>query len=165
MKKQIMILMAVLLTCTTAIALNSLQHLQAVITVTFEVDPADAGNVLLSGSKTTSTKAFSGMNMTVSASANPGYEFAGWYINNELKGTDADNFVFATEENDMTVVAKFNALDASNLMLDVKPGCEGMGTVSVTPTGTMSDKNHKYTAGTSVTIMAFAAKGYQFERW
>ena len=165
MKKQIMILMAVLLTCTTAIALNSLQHLQAVITVTFEVDPADAGNVLLSGSKTTSTKAFSGMNMTVSASANPGYEFAGWYINNELKGTDADNFVFATEESDMTVVAKFNALDASNLMLDVKPGCEGMGTVSVTPTGTMSDKNHKYTAGTSVTIMAFAAKGYQFERW
>lgn len=157
--------MAVLLTCTTAIALAGILRTQAVITVTFVVDPEGAGDVLLSGAKKTSAMAFSNMEMTISAQANPGYGFAGWYIDDELKGTDASSFKFMTAETNMTVVAKFNALDASNLTVDVKSGCEGMGTVSVSPLGTVTDKNHKYTAGTEVTILATASQGYKFDHW
>jgi len=165
MKRQLTILMAVLLTCTTAIALAGILRTQAVITVTFVVDPEGAGDVLLSGAKKTSAMAFSNMEMTISAQANPGYGFAGWYIDDELKGTDASSFKFMTAETNMTVVAKFNALDASNLTVDVKSGCEGMGTVSVSPLGTVTDKNHKYTAGTEVTILATASQGYKFDHW
>ena len=157
--------MAVLLTCTTAIALAGILRTQAVITVTFVVDPEGAGDVLLSGAKKTSAMAFSNMEMTISAQANPGYGFAGWYIDDELKGTDASSFKFMTAETNMTVVAKFNALAASNLTVDVKSGCEGMGTVSVSPLGTVTDKNHKYTAGTEVTILATASQGYKFDHW
>lgn len=165
MQKKILTLMVVLLTCTAAIALKALPETQGIITVTFTVDPTGAGDVLLSGKKTTSSMAFSNMTMTVSAQANPGYEFAGWYIDNELKGTEASSFSFTTAETNMTVVAKFNTLAASNLTLGVKTGCEGMGTVSVTPAGTVTGDTHKYTAGTEVTIAATPAKGYQFERW
>ena len=165
MKRQLTILMAVLLTCTTAIALAGILRTQAVITVTFVVDPEGAGDVLLSGAKKTSAMAFSNMEMTISAQANPGYGFAGWYIDDELKGTDASSFKFMTAETNMTVVAKFNALAASNLTVDVKSGCEGMGTVSVSPLGTVTDKNHKYTAGTEVTIWATASQGYKFDHW
>lgn len=165
MKRQLTIIMAVLLTCSTLFALAAVQRLTAVITVTFTVDPAGAGDVLLSGSKKTSTQAFSGMSMTVTAKANPGYEFAGWYIDDELKGTDAAGFTFTTAESNMTVVAKFNELAASSLTLDVKAGCEGMGTVSVAPVGTVTDGVHKYTSGTDITISAAPAPGCQFDHW
>lgn len=165
MQKKILTLMVVLLTCTATIAFKALPETQGIITVTFTVDPTGAGDILLSGKKTTSSMAFSNMTMTVSAQANPGYEFAGWYIDNELKGTEASSFSFTTAETNMTVVAKFNTLAASNLTLAVKTGCEGMGTVSVTPAGTVTGDTHKYTAGTEVTITATPAKGYQFERW
>ena len=120
MKKQIMMLLAVLLVCTTSIAWTSLTAVNGVITVTFVVEPEGAGDVLLSGSKKTSAQAFSGQEMTISAQANPGYEFAGWYINDELKGTDASSFKFMTAESDMTVVAKFKELPASYLILGIK---------------------------------------------
>ena len=165
MKKQLTFLLAVLLTCSAVLAVAAVQRLQGIITVTFTVDPAGAGDVLLSGSKKTSTQAFSNINMTISASTNPGYAFAGWYIDGELKGTDASSFSFMTAESDMTVVAKFDELAASTLTLGVKAGCEGMGTVSVTPQGTESDGAHKYTAGTEITLKATPAKGYRFDGW
>ena len=165
MKKQIMMLLAVLLVCTTSIAWTSLTAVNGVITVTFVVEPEGAGDVLLSGQKKTSAQAFSGQEMTVSAQANPGYEFAGWYINDELKGTDASSFKFMTAESDMTVVAKFKELPASFLILGIKAGCEGMGSVGVTPVGTATADGYKYTAGTQITIKATPAKGCQFDCW
>ena len=122
MKRQTLILVAVLLTSVTAIAWAAIHEVTGVITVTFQVDPAGAGDVLLSGQKKTSTSAFSGYNMTVSAQANPGYGFVGWYIDSELKGTDMSSFTFKTAETNMTVVAKFEALAASSLTLKVKEG-------------------------------------------
>ena len=103
--------------------------------------------------------------MTISATSNPGYEFAGWYIDDELKGTDASSFKFMTAESNMTVVAKFNALAACHLTLAVKAGNEDKGTVSVIPLGTSTEQGYKYTSGTEVTIKAFPNKGYQFDRW
>ncbi|MBO6254363.1 MAG: InlB B-repeat-containing protein, partial [Bacteroidaceae bacterium] len=165
MKKIFMILMVVLLLCTTSITWAKLTALNGVITVTFVVDPEGAGDILLSGSKKTSAQAFSGMEMTISATSNPGYEFAGWYIDDELKGTDASSFKFITAESNMTVVAKFNALAASYLTLAVKAGNEDKGTVGVTPLGTSTEQGYKYTSGTEVTVKAIPNKGYLFTHW
>lgn len=165
MKKIFMMLMVVLLLCTTSITWAKLTALNGVITVTFVVNPEGAGDILLSGSKKTSAQAFSGMEMTISATSNPGYEFAGWYIDDELKGTDASSFKFVTTESNMTVVAKFNELAASNLKLGVKAGCEDMGTVGVSPVGTKTESGYKYTAGTQITVKALPNKGYCFDYW
>ena len=163
MKKQILLLLAVLLTGVSAVALASLNGLNALITVTFQVDPEGAGDVLLSGQKTTSSYAFSGMNMTVSATANPGYGFEGWYIDGEKKSSDASSFTFLTAEANMTVVAKFNALAASILTLKVK---EGKGSVGFVTVGTVvSDDSRKYTTGSEVTVSATPEKGNKFVRW
>ncbi|MBE6260302.1 MAG: hypothetical protein E7107_05680 [Prevotella sp.] len=165
MKKQIMMLMAVLLICTTSIAWDTLAALNGVINVTFVIEPEGAGNVLLSGQKKTSAQAFSGKEMTISAQTNPGYVFAGWYINDELKGTDASQFKFMTGESDMTVVAKFKQLAASTLVLAVRSDCEGRGTVGVTPVGTTTESGYKYTAGTQITVKAIPNKGFCFDYW
>lgn len=163
MKKQILLLLAVLLTCTTAITLAAIHELTAVITVYFQVDPEGAGDVLLSGQKKTSAVAFSGSNMTISATANPGYGFEGWYIDGEKKGSDASSFTFVTAESNMTVVAKFNALAASTLTLKVK---EGKGSVSFVTAGTVvSEDSRKYTTGSEVTISATSEKGNKFVHW
>ena len=163
MKRQTLILMAVLLTSVTAIAWAAIHEVTGVITVTFQVDPAGAGDVLLSGQKKTSTSAFSGYNMTVSAQANPGYGFVGWYIDSELKGTDMSSFTFKTAETNMTVVAKFEALAASSLTLKVK---EGKGSVSfVTQGQVVSEDTRKYTSGSEVTVAAVPEKGNEFVCW
>ena len=155
--------MAVLLTSVTAIAWAAIHEVTGVITVTFQVDPAGAGDVLLSGQKKTSTSAFSGYNMTVSAQANPGYGFVGWYIDSELKGTDMSSFTFKTAETNMTVVAKFEALAASSLTLKVK---EGKGSVSfVTQGQVVSEDTRKYTSGSEVTVAAVPEKGNEFVCW
>jgi len=165
MKKQILILLSVLLTSIATIVLASQNGLNGVITVTFQVDPAGAGDVLLSGQKKTSATAFSGYNMTISATANPGYAFEGWYIDGEKKGSEASSFTFMTAATNMTVVAKFETLAASTLTYGLKPGCEGTGTVSVSPIGTPVEGGYKYTTGSTVTAKATANKGYQFVRW
>ncbi len=157
--------MVVLMTSLAAVALTSVQTLTGLVTVTFEVDPADAGYVLKGGSKVTSSVAFSNMDLTISAEANPGYGFEGWYINNELKGSDASSFKFNVGESDLTVVAKFKSLPASTLTLGVHSDCQGMGTVSVAPMGTTTDAMHKYTSGTTVTLSATPAKGCKFDKW
>ena len=161
MKKQILLLLAVLLTGVSAFALASLNS--TLITVTFQVDPEGAGDVLLSGQKTTSSYAFSNMNMTVSATANPGYGFEGWYIDGEKKGSDVSSFTFLTAETNMTVVAKFTALAASTLTLKVK---EGKGSVGFITAGTVvSDDSRKYTSGSEVTVSATPEKGNEFVHW
>lgn len=163
MKKQILLLLAVLLTGVSAIALASLNGLNAVITVTFQVDPEGAGDVLLSGQKKTSTMAFSNHEMTISATSNPGYSFEGWYIDGEKKGSNASSFTFMTAESDMTVVAKFNVLAASSLTLKVK---EGKGSVSFVTEGTVvSEGSRKYTTGSEVTVLATPVRGNEFVRW
>ncbi len=166
MKNRLFVILAAVLLCSvSAIAWASVQGLTGLVTVTFEVDPAEAGSVLKAGAKVTSSTAFSNMDLTVSAEANPGYGFVGWYIGGELKGTDATAFKFNVGESNLTVVAKFKELPASTLTLDVHSDCAGMGSVSVDPAGTVSDRTHKYTSGTTVTVTASAAKGYRFVRW
>ena len=161
MKKQLMILLAVLLTCTMALALTTHPGLMAGNTVhlSVTVDPVGAGSV-----ERPERDIVIGGNATFTAAANAGYGFNGWYVNGELVST-ANPYQFKSVQNDLNIVAKFNSLAASTLTCSVKPGCEGMGTVSVSPEGTVSGDTHLINSGTTVTLTAAANKGHQFDRW
>ena len=161
MKKQLMILLAVLLTCTMALALTTHPGLMAGNTVhlSVTVDPVGAGSV-----ERPERDIVIGGNATFTAAANAGYGFNGWYVNGELVST-ANPYQFKSIQNDLNIVAKFNSLAASTLTCSVKPGCEGMGTVSVSPEGTVSGDTHLINSGTTVTLTATANKGHQFDRW
>ena len=156
-----MILLAVLLTCTMALALTTHPGLMAGNTVhlSVTVDPVGAGSV-----ERPERDIVIGGNATFTAAANAGYGFNGWYVNGELVST-ANPYQFKSIQNDLNIVAKFNSLAASTLTCSVKPGCEGMGTVSVSPEGTVSGDTHLINSGTTVTLTATANKGHQFDRW
>ena len=161
MKKQLMILLTVLLTSVTVFALNVWPGLLAGNTVHLSVtiDPVGAGSV-----ERPERDIVIGGNATFTATANAGYGFNGWYVNGELVST-ANPYQFKSIQNDLNIVAKFNSLAASTLTCSVKPGCEGMGTVSVSPEGTVSGDTHLINSGTKVAVTATAAKGHQFDRW
>ena len=155
-----MMLMAVLLVSATAIAVTSLPGLNSnTFHLSVTIDPANAGSVdrperdIVAGGKATFT-----------ATANPGFGFNGWYVNGELVST-ANPYQFTNIQSDMNIVAKFNSLAASVLTCSVKPGCEGMGTVTVSPEGTVSGNSHTLTTGTSVTLKAMPVTGHEFVRW
>jgi len=155
-----MMLMAVLLVSATAIAVTSLPGVNSnTFHLSVSIDPENAGSVdrperdIVAGGKATFT-----------ATANPGFGFNGWYVNGELVST-ANPYQFTNIQSDMNIVAKFNSLAASVLTCSVKPGCEGMGTVTVSPEGTVSGNSHMLTTGTSVTLKATPATGHEFVRW
>lgn len=161
MKRQLTLLLAVLLTCTTAIALATLPGIQAFVQyqATFVVAPEGAGSVT-----PTSEKALAGVETSaITAKSNAGYTFEGWYINGELVSTENPHKFKLTA--DVTVTAQFRAVPAITLTCAVKPGCEGMGTVSVSPEGTVSGNAHVINAFSDVTLTATANKGYRFVRW
>ena len=161
MKKQILLLLALMLMCTTAIALTSLSALLAGNTVHLSVtiDPVGAGSV-----DRPERDIVIGGNATFTAVANAGYGFDGWYVNGELVST-ANPYQFKSVQTDLNIVAKFNSLAASSLKLDIKAGCEGMGTVSVNPESIIEEGLRKYNTGSSLTVTATPSKGHQFIRW
>ena len=124
------------------------------------IDPEGAGSV----DKNNKT-IFGGNNFTITATANAGYGFAGWYVGGELVGTDNPHTFTMVASGDMNIVAKFNTLAASILTCSVKAGCEGMGNVSVSPNGTVDGDKHKLTSNTEVTVTATPNTGYEFVRW
>ena len=124
------------------------------------IDPEGAGTVDKNG-KTV----FGGYSFTITATANAGYGFAGWYVGGELVGTDNPHQFTMVASGDMYITAKFNSLAASTLTLAPKTGCEEMGTVSVDPKGIVDGDKHTLTSNTEVTIKATSNIGYTFERW
>lgn len=155
-----MMLMAVLLVSVTAIAVTSLPGLHSnTFHLSVTIDPANAGSVdrperdIVAGGKATFT-----------ATANPGFGFNGWYVDGELVST-ANPYQFTNIQSDINIVAKFNSLAASVLTCSVKSGSEGMGTVTVSPEGTVNGNSHTLTTGTSVTLKATPAIGHEFMRW
>lgn len=156
-----MTLMAVLLTSVTAIALTTLPGIQAGNTVHLSVtiDPEGAGSV----DRPTRDIVIGG-NATFTAVANAGYGFDGWYVDGALVSS-ANPYQFKSVQSDLNIVAKFNSLAASTLTCTVKAGCEGMGTVSVSPAGTVTGNDHKINTGTGVTVSATPNTGHEFVRW
>jgi len=161
MKRQFTILMAVLLACTTAIALTTWPGLQASNTVHLNVtiDPEGAGSV-----ERPTRDIINGGNATFTAVANAGYSFNGWYVNGALVSSE-NPYQFKAVTTDLEIVAKFNSLAASVLTCTTKAGCENMGIVSVSPTGTVDGNSHKINSGTQVTVTATPNTGHQFVRW
>ena len=68
-------------------------------TVTVNVNPSEGGTVTGAGTYT------EGQTATVTATANPGYVFVGWYEGTEEKSRDA-SYIF-TPAGDVTLTAKF----------------------------------------------------------
>ena len=161
MKKQICTLMAFLLACVAVLAWTTLPGIQAFTyyTATFVVAPEGAGTV-----NPTSAKVLAGTQTgNITATASAGYSFEGWYINGEL--VSAENPHKFTLNADVTVTAQFKEEAANTVLGFIKAGCEGMGTVSVSPEGTPVEGGYKFNYGTNVILKASAAKGHRFDRW
>lgn len=156
-----MTLLAVLLTCTAAIALTTLPGIHAFTyyTATFVVSPENAGTV-----NPTSAKVLAGTETSsITATANAGFSFEGWYDGETLLSTENPHKF--TLNGNITITAKFKQEAAHTVLGFIKPGCEGMGTVSVSPEGTATSGGYKYNHGTQLTLKASATKGHQFDRW
>ena len=161
MKKTIAILLTAMLTCTASIALATLPGIQAFTyyTATFVVSPDGAGSV-----SPTSARVLSGTQTSnITATANAGYSFEGWYAGDELLSTENPHKFTLTS--DITITARFKAEAANTVLGFIKAGCEGMGTVTVSPEGTAVEGGYKYNHGTAITLKASAAKGHEFLRW
>ena len=161
MKKQIMTLMAVLLVSATAIALTILPGLNAFTyyTATFVVSPEGAGTV-----NPASAKVLAGTQTSnITATANVGYSFEGWYDGETLLSTENPHKF--TLSSDITITARFKQEAAHTVLGFIKAGCEGMGSVSVSPTGTAVEGGYKFNHCTNVTLKASPATGHEFVRW
>lgn len=156
-----MTLMAVLLTSVTAIALTTLPGMNAFtyVTATFVVAPEGAGSVNPATAKVLQGTATG----NITATANAGYSFQGWYLNGELVSTENPHKFTLTS--DVTITAQFKAEAANTVLGFIKAGCEGMGTVTVSPAGTAVEGGYKFNHGTSVTFKATPNTGHEFVRW
>lgn len=161
MKKQILLLLVLVLTCSTAIALATLpgMHAFTYYTATFVVAPEGAGTVTPASAKVLAGTETS----NITATANAGYSFEGWYIDGTLVSTENPHKFKLTA--DVTITAQFKQEEAHTMQGFIKAGCEGMGAVAVNPEGTTVEGGYKYNHGTLVTLKATAAKGHEFVRW
>ena len=160
MKKQFLLLMVVLLTGMVAIAWATLPGIQAFTyyDATIVISPDGAGTV-----NPMSAHKLSGTSATFTATANAGYSFEGWYDGETLLSTN--NPYSHTMTANITITAKFKAEASHTVLGFIKTGCEGMGTVTVSPEGTAVEGGYKYNHGTSVTVTAVSNKGHQFVNW
>lgn len=121
-------------------------------TFTATISPEEAGTV-----RPAQTSVVTGDNVTCTATANIGYAFEGWYINNVLAGKDNPHLF--TINSDTQVEARFTKLPEATLTYGTD--MSAMGSVSVSDKG----DNGKYNAGTQLTLTAKANKGHYFVRW
>lgn len=128
------------------------------VTATLKVSPEEAGTV-----SPTTTTILSGTSFEATATANAGYKFEGWYINGSQVSTENPHTFTLSANTDIT--AQFTAQPANIVTGFIKPGCEAMGTVSVSPAGTAVEGGTKFNYGTQVTLNATPNKGYRFAHW
>ena len=160
MKKQILLLLAVLMTSVTAIALTLLPGTTALTyyDATIVISPEGAGTV-----NPMSAHKLSGTAAQFTATANAGYSFEGWYDGETLL-SNANPYSHTMTAN-ITITAKFKAEAAHVVSGFVKAGCESMGYVTVTPEGSAVEGGYMYNHGTNVTVKAVSNKGHQFVNW
>ena len=113
---------------------------------TYTITPAaeDGGTVSGGG------KVLDGESITLTAAANDGYSFDGWY-DGDTKVCDTEKFVIEDAADDKTYTAKF----ATYYTVSAEVGTGG-GTVS---------GGGKVAKGTSITLTATANEGYTFDGW
>ena len=129
-------------------------------TLTFSVENAEFGSVSCknaSGTEVASgTKLNKDASLTLTATANTGYSFDGWYIGS-VKASDKAEHTFTMPASDLSVVAKFTA---NVYALEYSSENAEKGIVSST---IASGTNVEYK--TSVTVTATAQDGYSFDGW
>ena len=113
-------------------------------TITTNVTPAGAGTVTGGGTY------HYGDNVTLTATAGSGYEFAGWNDGN------SDNPRLITVTGNATYTATFSEVGTTYFTVTASVNPEGAGTVSGTGT---------FPAGASTQLIATANQGYTFNRW
>ncbi|WP_461810970.1 InlB B-repeat-containing protein, partial [Faecalimonas sp.] len=101
-----------------------------------------------------------GENATVTATANTGYRFAGWYRSNGEKVSDEAKYTFKVTDN-TALTAKFEKTDApvdpeTKYTVTVQAADETMGTVSGAG---------EFNQGENATVTATAKEGYKFVKW
>ncbi len=123
-------------------------------TVTADSDPAAAGTVSLDPQQ---DHYFIGDAITLTATAETGYEFTGWTGDTEnLDDASAVSATLTMPAGDVALTATFALVDYS-LTLDVDPAAGG--TISRDP---LQDQ---YNMGDEVTLTATAESGYRFTGW
>ena len=115
-------------------------------TVGLSTSPAEGGTVSGEGSYT------EGDNATLSATANVGYLFEGWFESGVLQSTE-NPYVFPVTA-DITLEARFTTAPTYTVTLDADPAAAGV----VTGEGSFAQ-------GTPVTVVATANTGYRFMHW
>ena len=122
--------------------------------LTYSSEDTNKGTVV--SSTVSGTSVSFGANVVVSATANTGYTFEGWYKGTEKVSTSAQ-YAFNMPANTLNLVAKFMA---NSYALIYSTENTNKGTVDGTIT---SGTNVSY--GSSVTIRATANTGYTFDGW
>lgn len=121
--------------------------------LTLSVDPAGSGTVTGAGSYLPDTE------VTIVATAKSGYEFVGWYENGSLKfSAYTVNIIMSS---DRTLTAKFNYVgsggdDTTYYTIATSVSPSGAGSVS---------GEGSYPSGSSVSVKAEPANGYEFSHW
>lgn len=117
------------------------------------IEPPGYGRVTVSPSKTTYSP---GERVTLTATAYSGYEFDHW--GGDAYGMGTSRTITITMDKDMWVVAAFREKAVAQYTLTISVSPAGAGTVTP-PSGST------YPSGASVSLLATAYSGYQFERW
>jgi uncharacterized repeat protein (TIGR02543 family) len=121
-------------------------------TLTTGVSPSGAGTITPATGKYNS-----GAQVSVTATANAGYQFTGWSGTGGCTGTGACT---VTINGDKSVTANF-AVAQEQFTLTLTTGGSGTGTVGALP----SSPNGKYNAGTNVNVTATPGSGCKFKGW
>ncbi len=121
--------------------------------VAVSADPTAGGTVKINGSTTTPQTVSYDKEVTVTATANKGYKFLGWYENGSTLKSSNASYTFTCKGN-ISLVAKFE-LETYTISTAVSP--ENAGTATVDKTSV------KY--GEEVTLTAVANDGYRFHSW
>ena len=122
--------------------------------VTYLSEDNNKGTV--AGSVTSGSNAVCGSSVTLTATANTGYTFAGWYKGND-KVSDANPYTFTVGTEAVTLQARFAA---NTYALTYASEDTAKGTVAGT-----SASGTSVAYGTSVTLSATAKNGYTFSGW
>lgn len=136
------------------LAVKEVVDAEPTYTLTLDVSPDGGGTVTGAGNYKEED------NVSLTAAANPGYEFVNW-TEGETEISNKPSFTFTMPDNNVTLVANFiekiTIPDTYQLTMAVNPSVGGM---SYDLTGESS-----YKEGAEVSIKAVAAEGYEFVAW
>ncbi len=126
-------------------------------TVTTTVSPAGAGVLTGGGAYEEGTE------VTITATANGGYEFLGWYKGGERVSQNA-TYTFKVSAN-ADFVAMFKGTTMAKLSVDVGRGDVGVTYNGISDTWYNDIRNNEYAVGTEFTLTAQPYSGFKFLYW